>query len=111
MNTMKLEYKLNTAVARTLREEEITCREKAHRTRSNYPHWQTARAMAYAARMDLRLEQRYLHLARAYLKDMPYNRVEQDVREGNEPKVKGICTVLHSFGYSVEPVWVELWLK
>lgn len=111
---MKLEFMVNTQEARILRAFEVRCKRKAKKTllkhRTNYPVFDDERKLAYSTRMHLRKEQRYLHLARAFIKDMPYKRVEESTREGNEPSMNELMKTLNDWGYFPDKVWVELWI-
>lgn len=114
MDEMKIEYLTNAAEQRIHRQQEVRFRNKERKNRSrnrNYPYFDMARLEHYDQRMALRQEQRALHLARAWLKGTEYHRVEQTVREGNEPKLEDIIDTLNFFGHTPHPMYVEQWLK
>lgn len=90
---MKMEYLVNAGEARLHRQQEVRLRNKLRKgSRSNVTH--AMRLDHYFERMALRREQRYLHLARAFFKDQPYDRVEQSCREGNHPCIDELTAVV-----------------
>jgi len=114
MIQMKLAYLTNTQCQRVLRKQEERCKRKAKKAEgkrtSNYPYFDDERKTMYATRMSLRIEQRYLHLARAFVKDRDYKSVENQVREGNEVDTHLLTKTLNSWGYFPDKIWVHTWL-
>ena len=111
---MKFNYNLNAIEARTMRKMEVTCRNNQRRADArgviNYPTWGERRQDIYAQRMAVRLEQRYLHLARAIVKGQPYAEVEQSTREGNEVRTDYLMAILSDYGYNPDVSYVANWL-
>ena len=114
MNDMKIEYLVNAAEQRLHRREEVRFAKKERKKLlkgRNFPHWDMSRLEHYTQRMLLRREQRYLHLARAFVKGTDYLRVENSTREGNEPKLDSLMETLEEWGYNPSSFYVEHWMK
>lgn len=111
LDEMKLNQVNLANESRVLRGWENKAKKKAKSQRGNFPLWDMRRQEAYSERMRVRNISRYIHLARAFVDQKDYLKVEQSVREGNEPKVYEIMDTLRVFGYYPEEAFVANWLK
>lgn len=62
-------------------------------------------------RGPLRREARYAQLSLAFLRQMPYRRIESKTREGNEPCPKHLTKKLRRFVEGVDSEAVRSWLS
>lgn len=111
---MKFNYCLNSERSKVMRKMEVKCRDNQRkadvRGTTNYPTWGQRRQDIYVERMKARLEQRYIHLARALVKGQSYLEVEQSTREGNEVNTEYLMAVLNNYGYRPDVAYVASWL-
>ncbi len=107
MKFTQVDYQNKSVTLRTWRNK---YKAKARKYRGNYPKWQERMTEVERNRMYLRVQSRYLGLARAFLKDKHYSYVENKTREGNEPDVEILLDELNAWGYTPEPHYVERWL-
>ena len=102
--------------SRVVRKKEVKLRNKARKSKSrrNFSYFNRDREDLYALRMRMRIESRHTNLVLAYLSGKhDYKTVEQSTREGNEPNMDEINSLI--FLYNMDDVLdatdIEEWIK
>lgn len=113
---LKEQGKLTAAQSRILRRYEKHCQRHGALMRgySNSKEenlWDRRREEGYKERKLIGQESRYLGLASAFAKGKDYTKVEKWTRPNNQPKTGKVYEKLLEFGFTVDPVDVQLWLE
>ncbi len=115
MNNLKMEtklvYKAQAEYIKTARKEikklgkSISSATKDATRRVELMGWLQSKAATEST------EARYTHLLRMYLKGVPYSKVEQKVKEGNEVVVSHLVWIADGFGINFSEIQgISMWL-
>lgn len=112
VDNMKLDHVLLSTEGVVLRRMRTKFMKRIQRmgVRQNLPTYEQGVRDFDNRRRLVGIEARYVGLARAFVKDMPYRRVENKTREGNEVLPEYLQYVLDKYGYQPDTHWVERWL-
>lgn len=107
---MKMDYLVDSEEARLLRKwKQKALKASAKRTARNYPFHSERAKLLENQRVTLRKEQRNLHLARGFIKNMSYSRIEDETCRTPVNK-EALLETLNDYGYFPDQTYLDEWL-